>query len=254
MKIPNAVIAAFGLVPSVAIIITEFFHFLRLWTYNPTDLRNQHKGTVYSANDEQIKRFHRNHLGFIHHSLLNDQNAQEFRGSICKEKAPCQYSKLRHKLLYHTLDVEPDIDFGKLSDDDKKSFIAFHQTTKDEALKIAQKGFPYGDNIGGPNKEYLHLRQNIFFTRSCKTNDPSVQSIICVRLNLGRIKTVDGGDHVDLNQYFAKNDGQCDTVYVKNTGRLHLRMPAQIEKWIISINGGVPVNDHLDKEFYRPCT
>jgi hypothetical protein len=30
-------------------------------------------------------------------------------------------------------------------------------------------------------------------------------------------------------------------------------MPAQIEKWIITINSNVPVNDKLDGILYQPC-
>jgi len=48
-------------------------------------------------------------------------------------------------------------------------------------------------------------------------------------------------------------DGLCDTVYIEKTGRFYLRMPAQIEKWIIIINNNVPVNDTLDGKLYQPC-
>ena len=60
--------------------------------------------------------------------------------------------------------------------------------------------------------------------------------------------TIDG-----LNHYFARNDGLCDTVYIKSKRRIHLRMPAQIEKWTISINEGILIHDNIDRDFYGPC-
>ncbi|CAF1277896.1 unnamed protein product, partial [Rotaria sordida] len=251
-----AVIAAFALVSSVLVIISEFIHFFRLWTYNPTDRRNtNNKNTVHSTNiTKQIEKTHRRHLGFIHYSLLNDQNADRFRHSRCEKGINCKSCNLHHHLLYHTLDSDHDIDLGTLSDDEKKSFIAFYETDKQEALDIAQNGFPYGDTTNATFKDYLHLKQSIFFTRSCKKgNDSSAEAIICVRLNLGRTETISNDENLNLNNYFAFNDGKCDTVYVRNTRRFYLRMPALIEKWIIAINANVPVNDNLDGNFYVGC-
>ncbi|CAF0973273.1 unnamed protein product, partial [Rotaria sordida] len=122
------------------------------------------------------------------------------------------------------------------------------------ALDIAQNGFPYGDTTNATFKDYLHLKQTIFFTRSCKKgNDSSAEAIIYVRLNLGQTVTISNDENLNLNNYFAFNDGKCDTVYVRNTRRFYLRMPAQIEKWIIAINANVPVNDDLDGNFYVGC-
>ncbi|CAM4819315.1 unnamed protein product [Rotaria magnacalcarata] len=180
------VIAAFALVASVLVIITEFLHFFRLWTYNPTETRNtSNSNAVGSANGvRRIEKTYRGHLGFMYHSLLNDQNAEGFRDSRCGR--------------------------GK------------------EALFIAQNGFPYGDNTNTHFKEYLRLKQSIFFTRSCRRTDGTpAQAIICARINLGRIIMVASDINLKLNDYFAYNDGRCDTVYVKNTRRFYLRMPAQ---------------------------
>ena len=244
-----AVIAAFGLIPSFIVIVTEFVHFFRLWTYNPTDTRNNNRNAVIVGNDpRQLLKTHRNHLGFIDRSLLNDGNAERFRQERCENALNCKSSKLRHYLLYHTLEPEHDVDFDALSDNEKESFIAFYQTSKDEALDIAENGFPYGDNSDRVHREYLRLDQNIFFTRSCRTDShQSYEAVICVRLNLGRVETVDNCTIDELNHYFARNDGLCDTVYIKSKRRIHLRMPAQIEKWVISING------NIDRDFYGPC-
>ncbi|CAF3813700.1 unnamed protein product [Rotaria sp. Silwood1] len=86
------VIAAFALVSSIIVIITEFVHFFRLWTYNPTDTRNtSNTNSVYSTDSRRrIEKTHRHHLGFIHYSLLNDQNADKFRDSRCEKT----YSKI----------------------------------------------------------------------------------------------------------------------------------------------------------------
>ena len=134
----------------------------------------------------------------------------------------------------------------------KKSFIAFHRTTKQDAYTIAQKGFPYGSNTG-IHKDYLHLDPQIFFTPCCHENSIKSEALICVRLNLGRIITVDNDRDLNLDPYFAFGDGQCDTVYVKSNDHLFLRMPAQIEQWIIAIDKSITVNDTLDATSYRGC-
>ncbi|CAF5026185.1 unnamed protein product [Rotaria sp. Silwood1] len=250
------VIAAIALVLSILAMIAEFIHYFRLWTYNPTDTGNTiNRNAVFSTSIKQrIEKTHRHHLGFIHHSLLNDQNADRFRHSRCGNGINCDSRSLRHHLLYHTLEAEHDIDLENLSDDEKKSFIAFYETTTEEALDIAQNGFPYGDATDKKSKDYLHLKQNIFFTRSCKRENASpAKAIICVRLNLGRLVTMRDDGKLLLNDYFGFGDGKCDTIYVKKTGRFYLRMPDQIEKWIVAINADVKVNDNLDGKFYEHC-
>ncbi|CAF4871294.1 unnamed protein product, partial [Rotaria socialis] len=201
-----------------------------------------------------VEKTHRRHLGFIHHSLLNDQNADGFRHSRCENRNKCKSISLHHHLLYHTLDVENEIDLATLSDKQKKSFIAFYETTAVEALDIAKNGFPYGDTNDSKFKDYLHLKQSIFFTRSCQAlNNSSADAIICVRLNLGRIFTRDNDVNLKLNDYFGFGDGKYDTVYVRNTRRIYLRMPGQIEKWMIVLTTRVAVNDILDGDFYIGC-
>jgi hypothetical protein len=247
-----AIIAAFALVSSIFVIIVEFVHFFRLWTYNPTDTRNTDKTNQISPfiSATRVTKTHRRHLHFIHHSLLNDQTSQAFRQSICEKGIDCQSQSLHHHLLYHSLESERNIE-STISDDNlKKSFIAFYQTTKQVALDIAVNGFPYGDNINSPLKEFLHLNPNIYFTPSCTQNLNDEEAIICVRLNLGRVVTT---DVPNLHEYFGGADGKYDTVYVKSKGQFYLRMPAQIEKWIIAINANVPVNDVLEGTFYQPC-
>lgn len=58
---------------------------------------------------------------------------------------------------------------------------------------------------------------------------------------------------LNLDQHFAFGDGQYDTIYVKSNGHLLLRMPAQIEQWIIAIDKSIVVNDALDGTLYRGC-
>jgi hypothetical protein len=247
------VIAAFALVSSIFIIMVEFINFFRLWKYNPTDTRNGNDNKIYSAStDKIINKTHRRHLDFAHHSLLNDENAQGFRRSRCEQGLKCQTKSLHHYLFYHSLESDDYINVNTLTDQEKKSFIAFYQTTKQEALEIAQNGFPYGDHNSLGHKDYLHLKQNIFFTRSC-TKNSSLEAIICVRLNLGRILPLTTDENLDRNHYFGVGDGKCDTLYIEPTRRFYLRMPAQIEKWIITINKNVQVNDTLDGILYQPC-
>ncbi|CAF2945394.1 unnamed protein product [Rotaria sp. Silwood2] len=187
-------------------------------------------------------------------TILLMRNADKFRDSRGEKGNDCKSNSLHHHLLYHTLESEHDIDLETLSNNEKKSFIAFYETTRQEALDIAQNGFPYGDTTNTGYKDYLHLKQSIFFIRSCKRGGSSpTEAIICVRLNLGRTLVITGDTNPNLNDYFGLGDGKCDTVYVKNTRRFYLRMPGQIEKWIITINTGVPVNDNLDGDFYVGC-
>jgi hypothetical protein len=246
------VIAAFALVSSVVVIVIEFIHFFRLWNYNPTETKNTDRNAVRAnTGDALLQKTHRGQLAFIPPSLLNDENADGFRHSRCENGIDCKSEKLHHHLFYHSLESDHDINFNTLPDDQKESFIAFYQTNKQEAFHIAQHGFPYGDDTNPTFKEYLRLRKNIFFTRSCTQTTPPSEAIICVRLNLKRVTTIANDQNLNLNTYFGLNDGQCDTIYAQNTRRLYLRMPAQIETWIITINANV--NDVLDGPFYQPC-
>jgi hypothetical protein len=45
--------------------------------------------------------------------------------------------------------------------------------------------------------------------------------------------------------FWIYNDGECDTIYIESTRRFYLRMSAQIEKWIITINKNVPITKLL---------
>ena len=60
-------------------------------------------------------------------------------------------------------------------------------------------------------------------------------------------------DDVDRNRYFGLGDGLYDTLYIQPIRQFYLRMPAQIEKWIITIKKDALVNDKLDGNLYQPC-
>ena len=98
---------------------------------------------------------------------------------------------LHHQLLYHSLESERHI-LNTFTDDLNKNCIAFYQTNKMNALSIAQNGFPLRDN--------LQLKQRIFFTPSCTSNLNAENTILCVRLNLGRVITIDDNGDLNLNQ------------------------------------------------------
>ena len=248
------VIAAFALVVSIGIIVIEFINYFRLWRYNPTDTRNGNINRAYTPPAPvMIKKTHRGFLGFIHHSLLNDYTAENFRESRCKEEAGCKSKSLHHYLFYHSLDKEQKITFETLNDIEKRSFIALYRTTEEEALKIAQNGFPYGEKEGPHSRDHLILKKSIFFTRSREVNLESKEAIICARLNLGRIHSLINDENLHLNKYFAYNDGKYDTIYIESTHRFYLRMPGQIEKWIITLNETALVNDLIDGTLYQPC-
>lgn len=133
--------------------------------------------------DKLIEKTHRGHLAFIHPLLLNDQNSEKFRHSRCQQGIDCKSQSLRHHLFYHSLESEHKINFDLLTDQEKKSFIAFHETTKQKAFNIAKNGFPYGDTTNTNRKNYLHLKQDIYLTRSCTQNILPTEAIICARLN-----------------------------------------------------------------------
>ena len=249
-----AVVAGFAIVASVIVIIAEFVHFFRLWNYNPTDNRNNDQDeTNYTVSvPPRLTKTHRRHLRFIHNSLLNDQTADGFRRSRCQQGTNCKNATLHHYLLYHSVEENAVVDLSTLKDEENKCFIAFHQTTAEQALLIAEKGFPCGKDTSNVQKDYMHLEKDIYFTRSC--NFSTSQAVICVQLNLGRVLTLATDENLDLHQYFSRADGSHDTVYIASTRRFYLRVPDQIERWIVTISSReVKVNDKLEGPFYRPC-
>ena len=130
--------------------------------------------------NEFINKTHQRNLGFIHHSLLNDQNASRFRQSRCGNGTNCKSTSLHHYLFYHSLETDDQIDPTTFTDDEKESFIAFYETTKQEAFEIAKNGFPYGDHDSQGHKDYLHMKQNIFFTHFCSKSSPPSEAIMCL--------------------------------------------------------------------------
>lgn len=111
-------------------------------------------------------------------------------------------------------------------------------------MSIIVNGLPCEDN--------LHLKENIYFTTGTRANLEPDKAILCARINLGRLKIVQHGP-VNLNQFFQGADGSHDTVYIKDESKLHLRMPGQVEKWIVMLPGDAEVNDDLMSEYYAGC-
>lgn len=102
-------------------------------------------------------------------------------------------------------------------------------------MNIARNGFPYGDNTNLIYKNYLHLKQTIFFTRSCKQNLDTSEIIICARLNLGRTWSIAHDENVNLNDYFGLGDGRCDTIYVIVLFIWYLRNPTRTNKTLLNL-------------------
>ncbi|CAF3950727.1 unnamed protein product, partial [Rotaria sp. Silwood1] len=237
------VFAAFALISFLLIILVEFIHFVRLWTYNPTDPRNtneKYTSTTVSS-DKFIEKSHRRHLGFIHHSMVNDQNAFGFRQSLCPKGDECQSESLHHQLICHSL--EYSCRFSNLFSNRcyQTSITAFYKTTSKNAFQIVEYGFPCENN--------LQLQRDIYFTPSVSSNIEPNHAIICARINLGQLSKIKAGP-LDLDQYFERAGYSCDTVYIENLARFYLRMPGQIEKWVVMISSGTTISDELDSNYY----
>ena len=152
------VIVAFALAASVIVIIIEFIHFSCLWEHNPTEISDETGSQIHPFNNQAtIRKTHRRHLRFIDYSLLNDQNDDGFRRSLCEFGHNCRSRSLDHHLCYHSLDAERERDSELADESLRKSFIAFHRTTAKQACTIVQKECPPCSNTAGLLKEYLHL-------------------------------------------------------------------------------------------------
>lgn len=248
------VFAAFALLATMLCLIVEYVNFFRLWKYNPTDTRNSSNrnevGIAGAASP--IKQLHRCHLAFLHYSMLNNENTVGFRATQCEMEDRCKFTSLHHHLMFHCLTSpcsgNPQIIDGIIT----QPFIAFYATSKDEALQIAEKGFPWGnDRCVGIYRDYLRLKKSIYFSRVCPKGNDKLRAIICVRLNLGRAKVLTNVDENILKDYFQTGVGKSDTLYAINQDRIYVRMPAQIEKWIISLEENVTVNDKIIRDCYR---
>lgn len=248
------VVAAFGLVLFSLIGNVEFLHFRRLSSYNPTERRNMDESNkVYLDNigERKINTIHPRHLGFVPYSLFKDQHTQSFSHSKCEKGSNCQSESLYHYLLFHSLIVERDISPEIFGTKVERPFVAFYRTSVDDALTIAEKGFPYGTSDA--SKHQLRLKRSINFMLTCPDDLESLEAIICVRLNLGQIKKTPYDDNATLTQYFESDDEKCDSLYITKKKRLYVRMPGQIEKWLITINDNDKMKEKFDASYYEYC-
>ncbi|CAF4918414.1 unnamed protein product, partial [Rotaria sp. Silwood1] len=173
--------------------------------------------------------------------MVNDQNAFGFRQSLCPKGDECQSESLHHQLICHSL--EYSCRFSNLFSNRcyQTSITAFYKTTSKNAFQIVEYGFPCENN--------LQLQRDIYFTPSVSSNIEPNHAIICARINLGQLSKIKAGP-LDLDQYFERAGYSCDTVYIENLARFYLRMPGQIEKWVVMISSGTTISDELDSNYY----
>ena len=168
------VVAAFSLLLFFLIGNIEFVHIRRLSNYDPTQTRNideSNKVHLDDVNETRLKTTHQRHLAFVPYSLLNDQK--------CEKGNDCRSESLYHYLLSHCHISERTFPLELFNTKVNQAFIAFYRTSKDEALSIAQKGFPYGVSDTVHQDRYpLRLKKSIYFTLTYPDDLESSEAIM----------------------------------------------------------------------------
>ncbi|CAF1048782.1 unnamed protein product [Didymodactylos carnosus] len=220
------VTSSLSLPSSTMTLVTETAHFFRLWTYSPN---NQYNTPGYQT--------YRSHLRFIPYGIVNDQQTTEWNASLC-DLTNCESESLHHLLLYHSLAVPRQIPVIN----DNQIVIAFYQTTKNDAYKIARDGF----TVTGPRT--LTLAPDVYFTISIERSRHRNGAIICARINVGRVVTLKGLNMVPLESFSVH---ATDSVYHQPSGKIQIRTAKQIDKWIITIRD--QTEDRFDAGMYKGC-
>jgi len=224
--VPYAVISSFALVLSLLTVIVEWLHFHLLWNFRP------------DAGNSLTKRPDRSHLRFIPDKLANDQRHRHWSVSLCKNDKECGSNSLNHTILYHSIGT------ARVKND--KTTIAYHVTTTELAVGIAQNGFPVNN--------YRQLNPDIYFTRiverSNNADAANLEAIICVRLSLGHVLEVDNDNELAFDMHSTPIH-LIQTLECRTSGKIKVRFPGQIENWVIVLPTGV--NEGFDLSYYEGC-
>ncbi|CAF0905391.1 unnamed protein product [Didymodactylos carnosus] len=213
------VISSLSLVPSIIVLVIEFIHFFRLWTYRP-DNNNQHR------------RFHRSHLCFIPQNITNDKQVRQWNTSLCPEPLDkCKSKSLHHYVLYHSLSLLQQ-QIPQVITEETKIVIAYYQTTRDQAYKIAYEGFPHNRT---------NLDSNIYFTLTVQKVINS-DTVFFLRLNLDCLKIVGVSEtytdkelREEAQRIFKDTVYRIHAIYFPVKQRIYLKYIRAIEKWLIVI-------------------
>ncbi|CAF0795455.1 unnamed protein product [Adineta ricciae] len=86
------------------------------------------------------RRRDRAHLRFIQDKLVNEERDSGWQVSRCTDVITCPSKSLHHVLLYHPFRAVSNKSMVPIQDNER--IIAYHVTTNDQAVNIAQNGFP----------------------------------------------------------------------------------------------------------------
>ena len=230
--VPYTVISSFALVSSFFTLTIEWFHFHVLWNFRP------------DVGASLTNRRDRSHLRFIPDKLMNEERIHNWRTSLCKYGIECDSNSLHHILLYHSIRTSHNHPVEPIQDGDR--IIAYYVTTNDQAIAIAQYGFPVDF--------YRKLDPNIYFTRTVETWNTAEAThstaIICVRLNIGHVFHV-----TTINEFdFGAHNNRYplpQTLQLFPGGFIKVRFPGQIENWVITLRTNT--NDTFDVSTYDGC-
>lgn len=221
--VPYTVVSSLALVPSLLTLSIEWFHFHLLWNFQP------------NIGNNLTHRRDRSHLRFISDRMTNEKRAYGYRISLCEKDEQCNSNSLNHTILYHSI--------RKARVENKSTIIAYHVTTTELAIGIAQNGFPVDWR--------RQMNSDIYFTRSVEgygeTGTTDHSTIICVRLSLGDVVQVRNEDEFD----FSRHNTQSQTLEFVPSGKIKVRFPGQIENWVIILP--TEMDEEFNLSYYDGC-
>ncbi|CAF1389037.1 unnamed protein product [Adineta ricciae] len=188
------------------------------------------------------RRRDRSHLRFIPDKLVNEECESGWQVSRCTNAITYQSKSLHHALLYHSFRALSKKTMVPIQDNER--IIAYHATTNDQAVDIAQNGFP----VDQRRKVSDHIRFTRIVEKWNTTEASESTAIICARLNLGHVVNVESEDTF---KFSAHSNIYPQMLQLLLDGSLKVNFPDEIENWVIALR--TRTNEIFDISAYDGC-
>ena len=242
-----AVIVAISFIFLLLTSLLDYYHYRVWWYYKPTFVRLDPSTKIPTA---PLSTKHRRYLP---EKLLGSQRTGQAGDKLCTNE-PCTNRKLEHILIFHLSDHQPQPRWSEVKRLNlfADTYIGFHRTSADSALKIAHDAFHRSTT---PPQM---LGFGIYFARSIKHTERKARfrgAIIAAEIRMGNVKEVTQSElHTVRNTDLWHPE--FDTVYYNHENderdEFCVYDESQILQWIMVVDSefdGKSDEYGMDQEF-----